>query len=165
MDDKTTEKLDEIKKFVEEQTDRKMVRHDVFMRTAHTISDLATCDRKHVGAVAVKNNRIVSHGYNGAPSGFAHCDEVGHLMHEDHCRRVVHAEANLVAFADRRDLTNATVYVTCTPCPSCFMLLANAGVKAIYYDEGYREDSEIFQQMRELANDNDIELQQISYHE
>lgn len=113
-----------------------------FMRIAHEVATRATCDRKSVGAVLVRDRTILATGFNGSVRGLPHCDEVGHLMVNSHCERVVHAEANAVCQAAKNGVAidGATVYVTASPCFHCFKLLANAGIKRIVYDEFYRDD-------------------------
>ena len=66
---------------------------DYFMRIAKEVSSRATCDRKHVGAVVVRDKSILATGYNGSIRGLPHCDEEGHLMEDGHCVRTIHAEA------------------------------------------------------------------------
>ncbi len=129
-----------------------------FMEVARTVSSRATCDRKHVGAVIVQDRTILSTGYNGSLSGQPHCDEVGHMMEDNHCVRVVHAEANAVCQAAKVGvgISGATVYTTASPCWPCFKLIANAGLKRIVYSEFYR-DQRIF----DAANNSKIELVQV----
>ena len=69
---------------------------DYFMAIARIVATRATCDRVRIGAVLVKNKRIISTGYNGAPPGLPDCDEVGHLMEEGHCIRTLHSEENTI---------------------------------------------------------------------
>ena len=68
--------------------------HTYFMNIAHQAATRSTCDRKHVGAVIVRDKTILSTGYNGSIRGMPHCDDVGHLMEDGHCVATVHAEAN-----------------------------------------------------------------------
>jgi dCMP deaminase len=112
-----------------------------FMRVAKLVATRATCDRKHVGAVIVRNNRILSTGYNGSLPGEPHCDDVGHLMRDGHCERTVHAEANAIAHAAKYgiSLKDSTLYVTASPCLTCFKLAVSAGVTRIVYEEFYRD--------------------------
>jgi len=114
--------------------------HDYFLNIAYLVATRATCDRKHVGTVLVRDNRILVTGYNGSIAGQAHCDEVGHFMVEEHCIRTVHAEANAVGQAAALGiaLKSAIAYVTAYPCITCYKLLANSGVAQIYYAEEYR---------------------------
>ena len=69
---------------------------EYFMNIARVVSTRSTCDRKHVGAVIVRDKTILSTGYNGSIRGLPHCDEVGHLMEDGHCVRTIHAEANAI---------------------------------------------------------------------
>ncbi len=116
-----------------------------FIGIAHAVASRATCDRKHVGCVIVRENRILVTGYNGSIPGAPHCDDVGHDMKDGHCVRTVHAEANAVSQAALAgsSLKHATVYVNTFPCWPCFKLLASAGVGAIYFDDEYREDPRV----------------------
>jgi dCMP deaminase len=127
---------------------------EYFMNIAREVSTRATCDRKHVGAVVVRDRSILATGYNGSIRGLAHCDEEGHLMEDGHCVRTVHAEANAVAQAARNGsrIDGATLYVTASPCWACFRLVANAGITRIVFGEFYR-DPKIFEFSRELGID------------
>ncbi len=127
---------------------------EYFMNIAQEVSTRATCDRKHVGAVVVRDRSILATGYNGSIRGLAHCDEEGHLMEDGHCVRTVHAEANAVAQAARNGsrIEGATLYVTASPCWACFRLVANAGITRIVFGEFYR-DPKIFEFSRALGID------------
>lgn len=105
------------------------------MNIAHAVAGRSTCDRASVGCVIVKDKRIVSTGYNGAPHGLPHCSEVGHLLVDGRCKRVVHAEANAIIHA-KEDLSGSTAYVTHEPCIDCSNLLTNVGVKRVVYRDG-----------------------------
>src|SRR5215470_5595454 len=72
---------------------------EYFMAIAREVSTRSTCDRKHVGAVIVRDKMILTTGYNGSIRGLAHCDDEGHLMEEGHCVRTVHAEGNAIVQA------------------------------------------------------------------
>ena len=113
-----------------------------FMNIAIEVATRSTCDRKHVGAVIVREKTILSTGYNGSIKGLAHCDEVGHEMVDGHCVRTTHAEANAIAQAAKNgvEINNSEIFVTASPCYNCFKLIANAGIKTIYYAEFYRDD-------------------------
>lgn len=127
---------------------------EYFMGIARQVSTRSTCDRKHVGAVIVRNKHILATGYNGSISGLDHCDEVGHLMEEGHCVRTVHAEANAIVQAARSgtSLEGAGIYVTASPCFSCFKLIANAGIRRVAFGEFYR-DEKIFAFSQQLGVD------------
>jgi len=113
-----------------------------FMQIARDAASRATCDRKHVGAVVVRDRIILATGYNGSIAGLPHCDEVGHLVEDGHCQRTVHAESNAIAQAAcvGTRLEGAAIYVTASPCLTCFKLIANAGIKKIVFGEFYREE-------------------------
>ncbi|MFX1536500.1 MAG: cytidine/deoxycytidylate deaminase family protein [Promethearchaeota archaeon] len=123
-----------------------------FMKIASVVATRSTCDRKYVGAVIVKDRTILSTGYNGSIRKLAHCDDVGHMIEAGHCVRTVHAEANAIAQAAKNGVKveGAEIYITASPCWNCFKLLANAGIKKIYYGEFYK-DERIFRAAQELG--------------
>lgn len=123
-----------------------------FMEIAKVVSSRATCDRKHVGAVLVRDRIILSTGYNGAIRGMPHCDEVGHMMEDGHCVATIHAEANAILQSARTgaSIEGATIYTTASPCWPCFKLIANAGIQRIVYGEFYR-DARIFEVAQRLG--------------
>jgi dCMP deaminase len=115
---------------------------EYFMNIARAVATRATCDRKHVGAVIVREKSILATGYNGSIRGLPHCDEDGHLMEDGHCVRTVHAEANAIVQAARNGvrIEGATIYVTASPCFGCFKMIANGGITKIVYGEFYRDE-------------------------
>tara|TARA_B100001250_G_C19693262_1_gene741347 strand:+ start:552 stop:980 length:429 start_codon:yes stop_codon:yes gene_type:complete len=123
-----------------------------FMNIAKEVASRSTCDRKYVGAVIVKEKTILSTGYNGSIKGLPHCDEAGHEMIDGHCVRTTHAEANAIVQAAKNGvkIESAEIYVTASPCYDCFKLIANAGLKSIYYDEFYR-DKRIIERSKEAS--------------
>ena len=132
--------------------------HTYFMNIARQAATRATCDRKHVGAVIVRDKTILSTGYNGSVRGLPHCDEEGCMMEDDHCVATIHAEANAIVQAARNGVVidGAECYVTASPCWGCFKLLANAGVTRIVYGEFYRDDR-VFDVAAKLG----IEMQEV----
>ncbi|MBP8975319.1 MAG: deaminase [Bacteroidetes bacterium] len=116
--------------------------HEYFMKIAEQVATRSTCNRKHVGAVIVRDRTILSTGYNGSLRGAPHCIDVGCEMENAHCVRTVHAEANAVAQAARNGvkIDGGEAYITASPCLTCFKLLANSGITKIYYNEFYRDD-------------------------
>ena len=126
-----------------------------FMNIATEVATRSTCDRKHVGAVIVRNKNILSTGYNGSIKGLPHCDEVGHEMVDGHCIRTTHAEANAIVQAAKNSVSidNSEIFVTASPCYNCFKLIANSGIKVIYYRELYRD-----QRITDRAKEVGIEL-------
>ena len=129
-----------------------------FMNIAAEVATRSTCDRKHVGAVIVKDKTILSTGYNGSIKGLPHCDEAGHEMVAGHCVRTTHAEANAIVQGAKNGvkINHAEIYITASPCYNCFKLIANAGIKSIYFLEFYREERII-----EHAREAGIELIQL----
>ncbi|MDF2532893.1 MAG: CMP/dCMP deaminase zinc-binding protein [Clostridia bacterium] len=118
-----------------------------FMEIAHLVKTRSTCMRRQVGAVVVKDKRILSTGYNGAPTNCKHCTEIGCLREalkvpsgERHelCR-ALHAEQNAIAQAAAHGiaLQGATIYVTHQPCSLCAKLIINAGLSHIIYEGDY----------------------------
>ena len=112
-----------------------------FMMMAHLVSTRSTCLRRQVGAVIVKDKRLLATGYNGAPKGLPHCLEIGCLREElqvpagerhELCR-ATHAEQNAIAQAASFGVSvkAATIYTTCQPCSLCAKLLINSGIAAI----------------------------------
>jgi dCMP deaminase len=112
-----------------------------FMDIAKQVATRATCDRKHVGALLVRDRTILSTGYNGSIRGLPHCDEVGHMMENGHCVATVHAEANAIIQAAKNGVAidGATIYTTASPCWPCFKLIANSGCQRIVFGEFYRD--------------------------
>jgi dCMP deaminase len=120
------------------------------MAITDQVAQRATCTRRHIGAVLVKDKRILATGYNGVPSGLAHCEQVGCLRErlgipsgtQHELCRGIHAEQNAVIQAARHGIAidGATVYCTHQPCVLCAKILINAGVKEIVYREAYPDE-------------------------
>jgi len=124
---------------------------EYFMGIARQVATRATCDRKHVGALLVRDRTILSTGYNGSIRGLPHCDDVGHMMENGHCVATVHAEANAIIQAARNGvrIDGAIIYTTASPCWPCFKLIANSGCVKIVFGEFYR-DQRIFEYAEKL---------------
>ncbi len=123
---------------------------EYFIEIAKLVATRSTCLRRRVGAVLVKDKRILATGYNGPPSGLRHCIEIGCLREklgipsgERHelCRGL-HAEQNAIIQAAIHGVSvhGSVLYCTTFPCVICTKMLINAGVKKIYYLEGYPDD-------------------------
>ena len=115
---------------------------EYFMGIARAVATRATCDRKHVGAVIVRDRTILSTGYNGSIRGTEHCDDVGHMMVDGHCVRTIHAEMNAIVQAAHNGtaIDGAMIYVTASPCWNCFKAIANAGIRRVAFGEFYRDE-------------------------
>ena len=135
---------------------------EYFMEIAHQVGTRSTCDRGKTGCVLVKNKRIISTGYVGAPAGCAHCDEVGHEMHtvfhEDntqsrHCIRTTHAEQNVLVQAARFGISTegATLYTMMIPCYVCAKMIISAGIVRVVAEKDYhasKRSKEIFKEAK-----------------
>lgn len=116
-----------------------------FLDIAQVVSSRATCDRAHIGAVLVKDKYIISSGYNGAPHGLGHCDDVGHEMDNGHCVRTTHAEQNAIiqAAVHGSSTAGATLYCTHSPCKICTKIILNAHINRVVAAQLYRDESVI----------------------
>lgn len=121
--------------------------NEYFMKIAELVSSRSTCLRRKVGAIIVKNNQIIATGYNGAPKGVPHCEEVGCLREkldvpagERHelCRGV-HAEQNAIiqAAVNGSSVKNSVMYCTHQPCSICAKMIINAEIKTVYIGKRY----------------------------
>jgi dCMP deaminase len=124
-----------------------------FCAITRAVATRATCSRKAVGAILVKNKLILATGYNGAPAGLRHCDHRdGKDLLNGHCARSTHAEQNAIVQAARHGISieGATLYCSHNPCLVCAKLLINAGVERIVYEEEY-PDSAAFDLLTEAG--------------
>lgn len=132
---------------------------EYFMNIATEVATRSTCSRKHVGSVIVRDKTILSTGYNGSVRGLPHCDDDDHMMEDGHCVRTIHAEVNAIIQAAKNGtrIDQSSIYVTASPCWSCFKCIANAGLTRVVYGEFYR-DQRIFDVAQQLG----IELVQLT---
>lgn len=137
------------------------------MAITNLVANRSTCLRRHVGAILVKDKRILASGYNGAPSGLKHCEETGCLRDDtdvpsgerhELCRGL-HAEQNLIIQAAYHGISinRSILYCTNKPCVICTKMIINAGIKKIYYGEGY--DDPLSEKMLAEAN---LEIERLS---
>ena len=125
-----------------------------YMKTARVFAELSTSKRKQVGAVVVKDDRIISIGYNGMPSGWDNnCeDEIGHVLDDNEYTvetrlktkpEVLHAESNAIAKLAKSTESGdgASMFITCSPCIECAKMIFQSGIKEVFYGENYRDDS------------------------
>ncbi|MTI69008.1 MAG: cytidine deaminase [Firmicutes bacterium] len=136
---------------------------EYFMEIVNVVKNRSTCLRRHVGALIVKDKRILSTGYNGAPKGLKHCEEIGCMRKklnvpsgERHelCR-ALHAEQNAIVQAANSGVSikDATIYVTNQPCVLCAKMIINAGIKRVVFGGKYPDELAV-----SLFRDADIEL-------
>jgi dCMP deaminase len=123
---------------------------DYFMKIANDVSERAICVKRKVGAVVVKDNRVLSTGYNGAPKGFEHCTDKTCLrkkmnvpsgQRHELCRGL-HAEQNAIiqAAVYGVSIADSTMYCTYQPCVICVKMMINAGIKKLVYAGGYPDE-------------------------
>lgn len=117
---------------------------DYFMAIAKIIATRSTCNRLRAGAVLIKNNHIISTGYNGSPPRQPHCDgEAGHLLEDGHCVRTIHGEHNAilqVAKIPGSSAEGATMYATYSPCIHCAKYIIAVGIKRVVIGKIYRNE-------------------------
>ncbi len=137
-----------------------------FMSITKLVAQRSTCLRRKVGAILVKGKRILCTGYNGAPAGLQHCLEIGCLrerlgvksgQRHELCR-ALHAEQNVLIQAAFHGIAveGAVLYCTNLPCSICTKMLINAGIRKIYYQDGYPDDLS-----RQMLDEAGIELVQL----
>ncbi|QLL78062.1 ComE operon protein 2 [Ligilactobacillus saerimneri] len=122
--------------------DKRIPWNQYFMLQAILLSMRSTCERLSVGAIIVRDNRIIAGGYNGAVSGDDHCIDVGCYIRDGHCMRTIHAEMNAVLQCAKFGIptADAEIYVTDFPCLQCTKSLLQAGIKKIHYLRNYNND-------------------------
>ncbi len=136
---------------------------DYFMEITRLVARRSTCLRRHVGAVIVRDRRILATGYNGAPRGLKHCSETGCLREkmgipsgrmQELCRGL-HAEQNAIIQAALFGVSieNSHIYTVTQPCVVCAKMIINAGIKRIVFDEPYPD-----QLAEEMIREAEIEL-------
>jgi dCMP deaminase len=138
-----------------------------FLNIANEISSASKCVSKQVGAVIVKNGRILSTGYNGTPAGFTNCcdywnNEYTKEHHEWSKTYEIHAEMNAIIWAAREGISikDATIYVTLEPCSDCSKNLIASGIKRIVYLKSYEHnDSKIITQ---FLKDNGVQIEKLN---
>lgn len=123
----------------EELIEAKQLRYDkAYLRMAQTWGELSHCSRKKVGAIIVKDNAIISDGFNGTPAGFDNCCETDE---GDTHWYVLHAEANAILKVAKstNNCAGATLYLTLSPCKDCSKLILQAGISRLVYMNHYRD--------------------------
>lgn len=130
-----------------------------FMGIAFEVARRSTCLRARVGAIIVRDKRILTTGYNGAPAGLSHCTEAGCLMIEGHCRRALHAELNAIVQAALHGVSVAggTIYITHQPCLVCAQMIINAGIRRVVYGGPYPDETAV-----EFLKEAGVELMQLA---
>ncbi|WDF81969.1 ComE operon protein 2 [Lacticaseibacillus pabuli] len=122
--------------------DQRLDWDDYFMVQAALLAARSTCKRLSVGAVLVRDKRVIAGGYNGSVSGDTHCIDDDCYLVDGHCVRTIHAEMNAVLQCAKFGVSTdgASVYVTDFPCLQCTKMLLQAGITHIYYLRNYHND-------------------------
>lgn len=117
--------------------DKQEKRDHLYMKMARTWAENSYCVRRQVGALMVKENMIISDGFNGTPSGFENVCEDENNVSKPY---VLHAEANAITKIARSNNSSngATIYITASPCMECSKLIIQSGIKRVVYGEKYR---------------------------
>jgi dCMP deaminase len=141
-----------IKKYKKEELKVRLDWDEYFMSIAILASCRSPCNRLHVGSVIVKNNRIISMGYNGYISGASH---ISHIV-DGHEQSIIHSEINAITDCARRgvSLDGAIIYITHYPCINCFKAIAACGIKIIIYLDEYNNNEFV----EKLAIDSNIKI-------
>lgn len=136
---------------------------EYFMLQAVALSSRSTCNRLSVGAVLVRDKRLIASGYNGSVEGDEHCIDVGDLIVDGHCIRTIHAEQNALLQCAKYGVSvnGAEVYVTDFPCVNCTKMLLQAGIKKINYLRNYNNDDFAMH----LINLKNIQLNKVVFSE
>lgn len=136
--------------------DSRLEWNEYFMAIALLISSRSPSQRLKVGSVIVKDNRIISSGYNGFPAGAPHVS----IVRNNHEQNTIHSEQNAVSDAAKRgvSINNSTIYVTHFPCINCAKNIIGSGIKKVIYKSDYKNDDLVIQ----LFNVSGIELCQIN---
>lgn len=140
--------------------------NEYFMAQSQLLALRSTCTRLAVGATIVRDKRMIAGGYNGSIAGGEHCTEKGCYVIDGHCVRTIHAEMNAILqcakFGVQTD--GAEIYVTHFPCLNCSKAIIQAGIKAVYYAQSYKNHPyaiELFKQAgvkteQVTLNNNDV---------
>ena len=144
--------LAQICKIISTRETERINRDDYFMSIALLASQRSPCQRLHVGSVIVKDNRLISMGYNGFIPGAPHISRIK----DDHEQSIIHSEVNALSDCAKRgaSLSDAKIYITHYPCINCFRTIAACGIKEIVYLHDYKNDPIVEQ----LANDANITI-------
>jgi dCMP deaminase len=133
-------------------TEKRPTWDEYFIEIAKVVGTRGTCNRGRNGAVLVKNKRILTTGYAGAPTSLPHCDVVGHMMVETtdsngnrsrHCIRTTHAEQNAITQVALHGVSTdgATMYTKFVPCFACAKMIINAGIERVIAEKDYHDSN------------------------
>lgn len=141
--------------------------HKIFMNVAYSIAEMSNCVSHKVGAIIVKDGRIISTGYNGTPAGYLNCCDKFHDYstkqreeHHDFSEKFeIHAELNAILCAAKNGMStnDCSLYCTLQPCNNCLKMICNSGIKEIYYNKVY-DKSSIDEEVLNMLNTSGVKL-------
>jgi dCMP deaminase len=146
--------MDKIQHILHNRNDDERISWDAYFMSIATLASLRSpCKKLHVGSVIVKNNRIISIGYNGFISGSPH---ISHII-DNHEQATVHSEINAITDCAKRGVSidDTKIYITHFPCINCFKTIVSSGIKEIIYYDDYNNDGLVFV----LAKDSNTVIQ------
>ncbi|VVU94726.1 Cytidine and deoxycytidylate deaminase zinc-binding region [seawater metagenome] len=148
------DKLDKVINLVENFKER-LSWNEYFMAIAFLISSRSPSKRLNVGAVIVKDNRIISSGYNGFPAGAPHVS----IVRDNHEQNAIHAEQNAVSDAAKRgvNINETTIYITHYPCINCCKTIIASGIRTVYFKKDYKND-EIVEELLKVSKINIVKM-------
>jgi dCMP deaminase len=134
-----------------------------FMAQSHLLALRSTCTRLSVGAMIVRDKRMIAGGYNGSVSGGVHCIDDGCYVIDNHCVRTIHAEMNALLQCAKFGVPTegAEIYVTHFPCIHCSKAIIQSGIKSVYYAQDYKNHP----YAEELFANANVEVQQVELEE
>jgi dCMP deaminase len=147
--------LSTIQKYKTQNINGRLEWDEYFMSIAFLASCRSPCERLNVGAIIVKNNRLISMGYNGYIQGAPHISRI----QDNHEQSIIHSEINAISDCAKRgvSLENSKIYITHYPCINCFRSIAACGIKEVIYLNDYNNN----QIVKELATDSGITIKQL----
>jgi dCMP deaminase len=146
--------MDKIHAILDNKSDNERISWDAYFMSIATLASLRSpCNKLHVGSVIVKNNRIVSIGYNGFIAGSPH---ISYII-DNHEHTTVHSEINAITDCAKRGvcIDDTKIYITHFPCINCFKAIVSSGIKEIIYYDDYNNDELVFV----LAKDSNIVIE------
>ena len=132
-----------------------------YLEKAIQYSKLSTCPKMEVGAILIREGKMIASGYNGAPIGLSHCEEIEPTCyeHENHCQNSLHAEQAILLYCARNGIKTdkSLLYITHYPCKNCTRFLIQAGILKVYYKYDYKNYENIFKNDLKIIKVNDYE--------
>lgn len=125
-----------------------------FKEILNSLAKKSSCNRAKVASIIVKDEYIISTGYNGSPRKIKSCNEIGHVMKNNHCIATIHAEQNAIINAAKLGISinNSDMISTHKPCFKCMQILINSGIKNLYYFKDYNDEFQYLYKKNKFIN-------------